>query len=165
MKQSLAIVIMGVAGCGKSTVGVKLARELGWDFKDADDFHPPANVAKMAAGIPLNDEDRAPWLLAIRQHLEAALQRGESVVVTCSALKERYRAVVVCDPERVKLVYLQGDYALLLQRISQREGHFMKDTMLKSQFEALEPPTTAFTVSVALSPEEIVSRIRREFEV
>lgn len=156
---------MGVAGSGKTTIGVKLARELGWEFRDADDFHPPGNIAKMAAGIPLDDEDRGPWLLAIREFIARAQDRGESVVVTCSALKERYRQVVVTDPGVVKLVYLKGDYALILQRLHRREGHFMKDTMLASQFEALEPPQGAFTVDVAQTPDEIVREIRQEYNV
>lgn len=156
---------MGVAGSGKTTIGVKLARELGWEFRDADDFHPPANIAKMAAGIPLDDEDRGPWLLAIREFLTRALDRGESVVVTCSALKERYRAVVVPDPGVVKLVFLKGDYGVILERLRMREGHFMKETMLQSQFEALEPPVGALTVDVAQTPDQIVQQIRRELKV
>lgn len=156
---------MGVAGSGKTTIGVRLARELGWEFRDADDFHPPANIAKMAAGIPLDDEDRGPWLLAIREFLARAVDRGQSVVVTCSALKEAYRRVLVFDPGVVKLVFLQGDFSLILDRLRQREGHFMKEGMLRSQFETLEPPHDAFTVDVSLTPEEIVARIRKEFAV
>lgn len=156
---------MGVAGSGKTTIGVKLARELGWEFRDADDFHPPGNIAKMSAGIPLTDEDRGPWLRAIREFLARAVDRGQSVVVTCSALKEVYRRVLIFDPGVVKLVYLKGDFQLILDRLRHREGHFMKETMLRSQFETLEPPTDAFTVDVSLEPEEIVARIRKEFAV
>jgi carbohydrate kinase (thermoresistant glucokinase family) len=98
--------LMGVSGSGKTTVGLKLAEELGWSFRDADDFHPPANVAKMSAGLPLDDADRAPWLAAICAHIEASLSRGESGVVTCSALKDSYRAAAIPEPKRVHLVHL-----------------------------------------------------------
>src|SRR4051812_9707310 len=129
----MVIILMGVAGSGKTTVGEKLASALGWGFRDADDFHPPANVAKMSAGAPLTDEDRAPWLAAIRAHIDACLARGENAVVTCSALKERYRQVLLADPSRVKLVYLTGSPSLLAERIGGRHGHFMKPEMLQSQ--------------------------------
>ncbi|HEY3757851.1 MAG TPA: gluconokinase [Opitutaceae bacterium] len=165
MSSKFAILVMGVAGSGKSTIGSLLARELGWPFADADEFHSPANVAKMSAGIPLDDDDRAPWLQAIHRYIEDHLARGETVVVTCSALKERYRAVVAPDPERVKLVFLQGDFPLLLGRLHQRQGHFMKESMLRSQFEALEPPADALSVDVAPAPEAIVAQIRRELRV
>ena len=160
---SKVVMIMGVAGCGKTTVGARLAQDLGWGFRDADDFHPPENVAKMAAGLPLNDEDRAPWLEAIRAYVEAKLMTNTSAVVTCSALKEKYRTTVLPDPSRVKLVHLNGDYQLILERISQRQGHFMKDTMLKSQFEALEAPKDALTLDVANSPEALVGQIRKAY--
>ncbi len=156
----LVVLIMGVSGSGKTTIGSKLAAALGWSFRDADDFHPPANIAKMSAGLPLTDEDRVPWLASIRAHIDACLARGESAVVTCSALKENYRQAVVSDSARVKLVYLHGDFALLLQRLSQRQGHFMKESMLKSQFDALEPPRNALTLDVAQPPEKIVADIR-----
>ena len=154
---------MGVAGSGKTTIGRLLATALGWSFRDADEFHPPANVAKMAAGRPLDDDDRAPWLAAIRAHLEACLARGENTVVTCSALKERYRHALIGDPATVKLVHLAGDPALLAARLSQRPDHFMKPAMLASQLAALEPPAEALTVDIALPPGEIVARIRRAF--
>jgi gluconokinase len=160
LRPPLIVLIMGVAGSGKTTIGSKLAAALGWSFRDADDFHPPANIAKMSAGIPLTDEDRAPWLAAIRAHIDACLARGESAVVTCSALKESYRQAVISDRARVKLVYLRGDFALLLQRLHQREGHFMKESMLRSQFEALEPPRDALTLDVAQPPEKLVADIR-----
>ena len=151
---------MGVAGSGKTTVGEKLAAALGWSFRDADDFHPPENVAKMSAGIPLNDHDRAPWLAAIRAHIDACLARGEGSVVTCSALKAAYRRVLVADPARVKLVHLTGDFALLAARIGSRQGHFMKPAMLHSQLAALEPPPDALAVDITPPPDEIVAQIR-----
>jgi gluconokinase len=159
----MIILLMGVAGSGKTTVGRRLAAELGWSFRDADDFHPPANTAKMSAGIPLTDDDRAPWLAAIRAHIDACLAHGENAVVTCSALKESYRRIVVADPARVKLVYLNGDFALLRGRLAQRQGHFMKENMLKSQFEALEPPRDALALDTAKPPERLVAEIRAAF--
>ncbi|HWZ94371.1 MAG TPA: gluconokinase, GntK/IdnK-type [Opitutaceae bacterium] len=163
LRPPLVVLIMGVAGSGKTTLGSKLAGDLGWNFRDADDFHPPANIAKMSAGLPLTDEDRAPWLAAIRAHIDTCLSRGESAVVTCSALKERYRQAVIPDPARVKLVYLHGDFALLFQRLNQRQGHFMKESMLRSQFEALEPPRDALTLDAAQPPEKLVAGIRASF--
>ena len=129
----MVILIMGVAGSGKTTIGRALAASLGWSFRDADDFHPAANVAKMSAGQPLTDADRAPWLAAIRAHLDDKLARGENAVVTCSALRESYRAQLLADPARVKLVHLTGDPALLAARIADRTDHFMKPQMLASQ--------------------------------
>ena len=170
LRAALCILIMGVAGSGKTTIGVKLAQSLGWNFRDADEFHPAENVAKMAAGIPLTDEDRAPWLQAIRDYMTQSMAQGQSTVVTCSALKEKYRETLLGKSggdaaSPVKLVYLKGDFELIMQRISQREGHFMKPEMLRSQFAALERPAGAFEVDVALPPEEIVQRIRTEFGV
>jgi gluconokinase len=156
----MVIIVMGVAGSGKTTVGEKLAAALGWSFRDADGFHPPENVAKMSAGSPLNDHDRAPWLAAIRAHIDACLARDEGSVVTCSALKAAYRRVLVADPARVKLVHLTGDFALLAARIGSRQGHFMKPAMLHSQLAALEPPPDALAVDITPPPDEIVAHIR-----
>ncbi len=161
LRPPVVIVLMGVAGSGKTTIGVQLSNELGWRFNDADDFHPPANIAKMASGVPLNDDDRQPWLNAIRHHIAVCLRDGESAVVTCSALKERYRAEITPDPERVKLVYLKGGRDLLLARLSARESHFMKPQMLESQLAALEEPANALVVGIEPSPAEIVAIIRK----
>ena len=157
----MVVVLMGVAGSGKTTIGRELAAELGWKFADADDFHPPANVAKMSAGIPLDDADRAPWLAAIRLYIDTRLERGEPAVVTCSALREKHRAVLLVDPAQVKLVYLRGSRELLWSRISAREGHFMKPAMLDSQLATLEEPVNALVVDIAPSPAEIVAQLRR----
>ena len=162
-KPAQVVLIMGVAGSGKTTVGLKLAHDLGWAFNDADDFHPKENVAKMAACIPLDDADRGPWLRAIRAHIDGKIASGESAVVTCSALKERYRQVVVADPAHVRLVHLSGDFSLILERISKRQGHFMKESMLRSQFEALEAPADALSLDVAEAPEALVQQIRSAF--
>lgn len=161
LRDPLVILLMGVAGSGKTTLGLELAAQLGWSFRDADDFHPPQNVAKMAAGTPLTDDDRAPWLAAIRRHISDTLGRGESGIVTCSALKEKYRAAAIPDRARVKLVHLAGDFDLILRRMNARQGHFMKPQMLESQFATLEPPADALTIDIAKSPGELVAEIRR----
>ena len=161
----MVILLMGVAGSGKTTVGRALAASLGWSFRDADEFHPPANVAKMSAGQPLTDADRVPWLAAIRAHLDEKLARNENGVVTCSALKEKYRATLVADPARVKLVHLAGDPALLAARLAGRRDHFMKPEMLASQLAALEPPRDALAVDIAGSPDQIVAHIRKTFSL
>jgi gluconokinase len=161
----MVIVLMGVAGSGKTTVGELLAAQLHWAFRDADSFHPPANVAKMSAGTPLTDEDRAPWLAAIRAYIESCLSRNEGAVVTCSALKERYREALMADPARVKLVQLTGSPELLAERISGRKGHFMKPGMLQSQLATLEPPHHALTIDVTPPPEQIAAEIRTALHV
>jgi carbohydrate kinase (thermoresistant glucokinase family) len=163
LRDPLVVLIMGVAGSGKTTIGLKLAAALGWSFRDADDFHPPANVAKMSAGLPLTDADRAPWLAAIRAHIDACLARGESAVVTCSALKEEYRRTLISDPAKVKLVHLSGNFQLILERLNQRKDHFMKPAMLESQFATLEPPQGALVVDIAEEPDAIVTKIRGAF--
>jgi carbohydrate kinase (thermoresistant glucokinase family) len=160
-REPTVVMLMGVAGSGKTTIGLKLAAALGWNFRDADDFHPAQNVAKMSAGVPLTDPDRAPWLAAIRSYIDASLTRGESAVVTCSALKEIYRAAALPPGNRVKLVHLAGNFELILDRMNARRGHFMKPEMLKSQFETLEAPTQALTIDVTKTPDEIVTEIRR----
>ncbi|MCC6415395.1 MAG: gluconokinase [Opitutaceae bacterium] len=152
---------MGVAGSGKTTVGELLARELGWRFDDADAFHPPANVAKMSAGAPLTDAERAPWLAAIRRHLDDCLARGEPAVVTCSALKQHYRDVLLQSNPATALVYLQGTREQLWARISARQNHFMKPAMLDSQLAALEEPAAALVLNIAPPPTELVAAIRR----
>jgi gluconokinase len=154
---------MGVTGSGKTTVGEVLAREVGWTFVDADDFHPAANVAKMHRGIPLNDDDRRPWLEAIRHRLEEAFHRGENVVLACSALKHAYQQYLQHEePERIHYVYLSGSEELIRQRLAPRKGHFMDPNLLHSQFETLEPPEHAITVDIAPSPEVIAAEIRRK---
>lgn len=157
----MVLVVMGVAGSGKTTVGRALAAALGCPFADADAFHPPENIAKMAAGQPLDDADRAPWLAAIRAWIDAHLARGECAVVTCSALKRRYRDVLRPDPTRVRFLYLCGSRELIASRLAAREGHFMKPRMLDSQLADLEPPEDALTLDIALPPEKLVAEIRR----
>jgi gluconokinase len=161
----MVILVMGVAGSGKTTIGQLLAVTLGWGFADADDFHPPANIAKMAAGLPLNDDDRAPWLAKLREYIDGCLARGESTVVTCSALKERYRHILVADPTQVKIVHLHGARELLWSRITSRVGHFMAPAMLDSQLAVLEPPEHALRIDIAQTPVQIVQQIRDAFGV
>lgn len=131
---------MGVSGSGKSTVGEALAKRLGWLFEDGDALHPAANVAKMRAGHPLDDDDRAPWLAAIGAKIEAWRAAGTPGVVTCSALKRRYRDVIAGGRDDVRLIYLEGSPALIAARLAGRRGHFMPAALLQSQFAALEPP-------------------------
>lgn len=152
------VIVMGVSGSGKTTVGAALAQALGCPFYDGDDFHPAANVAKMAAGCPLDDDDRAAWLASIGEVIRAGLSRGENGVIACSALKRRYReALRACGP--VKFVYLKGDYETILTRMQSRQGHYMKPAMLTSQFDDLEEPVDAVTVEIALDLDEKIARI------
>jgi gluconokinase len=152
-------ILMGVSGSGKTSVGKALAKHLGWEFYDADDFHPPANVAKMASGIPLDDADRAPWLAALHDLIESSLKADRPGVLACSALKTRYRTQLVDGNQAVCIVYLKGSYELIWSRMQKRTDHYMKAEMLKSQFEALEEPTNALIADVALPVDEIVQQI------
>lgn len=152
-------IMIGVSGCGKTSVGQLLARSLGWDFYDADDFHPPENVSKMANGIPLTDSDRAPWLASLHDLISSSLKADRPGVLACSALKERYRRQLMDDNEGVQLVHLKGSYDLIWSRMETRTDHYMKPHMLKSQFEALEEPVDALTIDIALPQEEIVQEI------
>lgn len=158
----LFIVVMGVAGSGKTTVGRLLAARLGCPFYDADDYHPPANIAKMSAGRPLNDADRADWLVALGGIISGGLARGEWGVLACSALKRAYRAVLRVDEQRVRFVYLRGDYDAIQARLRAREGHFLPAALLQSQFDALEEPTRAIHVDVGLEPDQIVAAIMEQ---
>lgn len=158
----IVVVVMGVSGSGKSTVAELLARRLGWHFAEADEFHSPANVEKMRNGIALTDEDRAPWLAAMAGHIDVARASETPTVVTCSALKRRYRDVIVGSRPDVALVYLEGDYDTIARRMSERASHYMPVSLLKSQFEALEEPDAdehAIVEDVRRSPQEIVERV------
>ena len=140
----MIVVLMGVSGSGKTTVGEALAHALGWTFLDADDYHPAANVEKMRRGVPLDDDDRRPWLAVLRRLIHDARLRGESVVLACSALKHDYQEYLQDHaPETVKFVYLHGAEALIGRRLAARAGHFMNPSLLHSQFETLEPPAEA----------------------
>lgn len=156
---------MGVAGSGKTTVGRLLAAELGREYFEADEFHPPANIAKMSRGEPLNDTDRAPWLAAIRARMDRCRVEGTPAVFSCSALKAAYRRVLAEGLADVAVIYLRGDLATIQQRVAQRQGHYMKADLVRSQFEALEEPADALTLDVGAPPVEIVARIRRELKL
>ena len=158
----MIVVLMGVSGSGKTTVGQVLARDLGWTFLDADDYHPAANVEKMRRGVPLNDEDRRPWLEALRRRVDEACARGENVVLACSALKHDYQEYLRHDAVcRVRYVHLRGSEALIAERLAGRKGHFMNPTLLHSQFETLEPPDEAIQIDVTPAPDIISADIRR----
>jgi len=161
----LAIVLMGVSSSGKSTIGVKLSELLGWPFRDADSFHPPANIAKMSRGIPLEDGDRWPWLDAIAAWIDHELAERRSVLVSCSALKRSYRRRLVRDRRDVRLVFLQGSFELIGKRMAARRDHFMPVSLLQNQFEVLEEPSpdeNALVVSVALPVERVAQIIIAE---
>ncbi|CAJ0814774.1 gluconokinase [Ralstonia flaminis] len=152
----MIVVVMGVSGCGKSTVGQKIAERLGCAFRDGDEFHSEANRAKMHAGIPLNDDDRKPWLESIRTYMDETTNGGGSLVVACSALKQRYRDVLRGKTGNTEFVYLKGDFDLLQGRLAARKDHFFNPNLLRSQFDALEEPTDAIVVNIALPPDSIV---------
>jgi gluconokinase len=160
----MIIVLMGVTGAGKTTVGRMLAAQLGWTFYDADDFHPANNVEKMRRGEPLTDADRAPWLEKLRDLVRAILEQSSNAVLACSALKSSYREYLLTD-EQVRLVYLKADYSLIEDRLKERRDHYMNPSLLRSQFEVLEEPERAVVVEVAASPEDVVLRIRKELVV
>jgi gluconokinase len=155
----VVIVVCGVSGAGKSTVGTLLAARLGRDFYDADDFHPPANVEKMRRGEPLTDDDRAPWLDALRGLIERCVRERQPAVLACSALKAAHRDRLGIDQRRVHSVFLRGSQDLIAERLARREHAFMPPSLLRSQFEALEPPMGGIHVDVDAAPEAIVERI------
>ena len=155
----MIVVVMGVTGCGKSTVGAALAQRMGWRFLDADDFHPPANVAKIAAGTPLTDGDRWPWLDRLAAELRAIEQSGGSAVLACSALKASYRARLAAAGN-VRFVHLAGDEATIAARLASRRHRYMPASLLASQFATLEAPENAIEVDVRLPVERQVEAIR-----
>jgi len=152
-------ILMGVSGSGKTSVGETLAKELGWDFYDADDYHPPENVGKMASGTPLNDSDRAPWLARLHEMISTSLKADRPGVLACSALKERYRQQLLDGNQDVQIVYLKGSYDLIWSRMENRTDHYMKPHMLKSQFDTLEEPKNALTMDISMSVDDIVETI------
>ncbi|ARV57391.1 gluconate kinase [Nostocales cyanobacterium HT-58-2] len=161
----MIILVMGVSGSGKSTIGKLLADSLHWEFSDADAFHSPENIEKMRHGIPLNDLDRMPWLLALQQAIQQWLQENKNIVLACSALKASYRQILVLDEEDIKLVYLKGTFELIQKRLHMRQGHFMPEELLKSQFAALEEPSGAITVDVSDPADVIVQKIRESLGI
>lgn len=161
MRPLPTVVLMGVSGCGKSTVGPLLARELGADYEEGDAFHPPANVAKMRSGAPLDDADRAPWLAALAEEIRRRESAGRATVLSCSALRARYRETLAAAGG-VCFVWLKGARALVADRLAARRGHFMPPALLDSQFAALETPHDAVVLDIALPPDEIARRAAAE---
>jgi gluconokinase len=153
-------IVMGVVGAGKTTVGKLLASQLGWEFADADDFHPQSNVKKIRHGIALTDEDREPWLDRLREAIVRWIAEGKSVILACSALKRSYRAKLCVGPQ-VRFVYLKGSAALIADRLRSRHGHFAGESILVSQLADLEEPEKAITVDITGTPEQIAAEIKR----
>jgi|SRR4051794_21762667 gluconokinase len=163
----MIIIIFGVSGAGKTTVGKLLAHELRWRFIEADDFHPAANIEKMRNGHALTDEDRRPWLEHLRQQIERSLSAGENAVLACSALKHAYRDRLRVGDE-VKFVFLRGDYALIENQLRSRHGHFMNAALLQSQFDNLEEPQSdenVLTIELGRRPKQIVERIKTNLDL
>jgi gluconokinase len=161
----MIVVVMGVAGSGKTTVGQELAADLGWDFYDADDFHSAANVAKMRSGVPLTESDRGPWLAALHDLVGRVIAAGRSAVLAASALRNAHRDAIAGGRAQVSFVHLTGDPALLRTRLEQRAGHYAKADLLDSQLATLEEPTDALTIDVTPPPPAIVAAIRRGLEI
>ncbi|MES9947527.1 MAG: gluconokinase, GntK/IdnK-type [Candidatus Thiodiazotropha sp.] len=155
----MILIVMGVSGSGKTTIGRLLAKRLGWPFIEGDDYHPAENREKMSAGIPLDDKDRQPWLNALEKIISDHLESGDNAVLASSALKSRYRKQLRVDREQVRPIYLSGSYELILARLRQRSGHFMKPGMLQSQFDALERPADTLAIDIHQSPDSIVATI------
>jgi gluconokinase len=156
----MVVIVMGVTGAGKTTIGRALATALGWEFHDGDDLHTEASRRKMHGGAALDDFDRAPWLSALRKLIQAMLSEGRNGVVACSALKQSYRDELVVDPNSVKVVYLKGSKQVIAERLRDRADHFMNPALLQSQFDTLEEPRDAIIVDdVTMAPEAIVNAI------
>ena len=154
-----AIIMMGVSGSGKTTIGLALSSALDWSFFDGDDYHPPENVKKMSQGIPLSDEDRLRWLESLSHLITENYNRGENLVLACSALKRIYRDQLRSNHADINFVYLEGDIDMIRQRMQTREKHYMKPGMLESQFQILEPPQDALQINIERSINEIVQEI------
>jgi gluconokinase len=169
----MIIIVMGVSGSGKSTIGKLLADSLDWEFSDADTFHSPENIEKMRRGIPLSEADRMPWLQDLQTAIKHWLQENKSVVLACSALKDSYRQFLVLDSDRfantksdrIKVVYLKGSYELIKMRLQERHNHYMTEKLLTSQFDTLEEPLDTISVDIAQPPQVIVQNIRTALEI
>ncbi len=165
----MIIIIMGVAGSGKTTIGKLLAESLGWEFSDADDFHPPSNIQKMQKGIPLTEADRIPWLEDLQTAIKQWLQANKNMILACSALKNSYRDYLVVESDRMRLIYLRGSYELIKQRLKNRQNHYLGVELLESQFAALEEPSDAFYstiyIDISSTPTEIVDKIRHDLNL
>lgn len=161
----MILIVMGVCGSGKSTVGERVSQRLGWLFRDGDSFHPPENVAKMRSGTPLTDDDRRPWLLAIQSFMRAENAAGRNAVVACSALRHSHRQLLLQGEPGVKFAHLHGSKELIATRLRERKGHFMPPTLLDSQFATLEPPTDIPCFDIDATPDELVEQICQRLEL
>ena len=159
----MIIIIMGVSGSGKTTVGKQLATDLSWLYADGDDFHNTENIAKMCNGIALTDDDRSIWLTLISQYIKEHIQANKNAVISCSALKQQYRKYLQFNPELIKFVYLHGSEDLIQKRFQSRLGHFMNAELLAAQFETLEKPEHALIIDITQSPEQISVAIQISF--
>ena len=156
---AIAIVLMGPMGCGKTTIGKMLSSATGWPFIEGDDFHPEPNVMKMSAGIPLTDEDREPWLLALHDCLADRLTHNQTCILACSALKQSYRDLLGVDQQRIFSVYLHGTHDIIKSRLSGRKHRYMNDNLLESQIATLEKPQDGIRVNIDIAPQQIVKQI------
>jgi gluconokinase len=173
-KKSMVIVLMGVSGSGKTTIGKLLADSLHWEFSDADSFHSPENIEKMGQGIPLSESDRIPWLQDLQTAIKQWLQENKNVVLACSALKDSYRQFLTSDSNiqnqrsekhRIKIVYLKGSYELIQKRLQERQNHYMSGKLLNSQFDSLEEPLNVICVDVSNSQSVIIEQIRTALDI
>jgi len=160
----MILVLMGVSGCGKTTVGEILGKQLGWEFNDADDFHPPSNVAKMRAGHALTDDDRWPWLDRLNALLRASELDGKNTILACSALRQVYRDRLEQGCKDVRWFYLKGSFELIQSRLAARKGHYMNPALLQSQFVTLEEPANAMVIDIAPAPDALAAKIRKAIE-
>ncbi len=163
----MIVIVFGVSGAGKTTIAKLLAEQLGWEFYEADDFHPRANIEKMRSGRPLTDEDRWPWLERLREQIARSLAAKENAVLACSALKRAYRERLRVNDD-VKFVFLRGDYVLIENQLRRRRGHFMNPALLKSQFADLEEPEPdehVLTIKLGRTPEELVEEIKTKLDL
>jgi len=165
MDQPQALILMGVSGSGKTAVGELLSQKLGWPFFDGDDFHPKENVEKMAAGIPLDDDDRIPWLMNLHDLIADHLAERKSLLLACSALKQSYRDLLLEGNPDTLFIHLKGDFGLIMSRMQARSGHYMKSEMLYSQFETLEEPTEALTVDIGQNLDRITEEIIKQLHL
>lgn len=156
----MIIIVMGVSGSGKTTIGKQLADSLQWEFSDGDSFHSLENVEKMRSGISLTEVDRQPWLQAMQRAIAQWLQTDKNVVLACSALKESYRQLLIVDRTRIKLVYLKGSYQLIQKRLQERKNHYMSEKLLNSQFDVLEEPADAIDVDITAPTSVIIQTIK-----
>lgn len=161
----MIVLIMGVSGSGKSTIGRLLADLLGWDFVDADSFHSQINIDRMSSGAPLSEKDRGPWLHAVRNAIDRWISEGRNVVLACSALTAFARRIVIPDGKSVKVVYLKGSFDLIQGRLARRSQHFMPQELLASQFDALEEPTDTLTIDAAWPPHTIAAHVRASLDL